>query len=152
MKHSASNNENRILYYQKDKKTSKPVIPVEMSAHIFKRMREAKEASKDQEKEKIVFFPPYIAVDETDGDIFLTETSSNRLNNFKGDFTLNLTEEVLSQKPFMRRVIYLTNDTLAEAFELLNRVSASRLLFDSEITVNLHEDKEKSLWYLEVIT
>lgn len=139
MDHSPRKNEQGILYYRKDKLNSKPVIPVEMSAHIFKRMRETKE------KKPITFYPP------NPDKLILTGPPLFPFDEPKDSNVFDF-EEVLKQKPFMRKVIYLTNETLPEAFDLLNRVSASRMLFDASIEVSIHEDKEKSLWYLEVIT
>lgn len=139
MDHFPQKNDNSILYYRKDQPGSKPVIPVEMSAHIFKRMRETKE------KKPITFYPP------NPDDLILTGPPVIPFDEPKDSNVFDF-EEVLKQKPFMRKVVYLTNETLPEAFALLNRVSASRMLFDASIKVSIHEDTEKSLWYLEVIT
>jgi len=78
----------------------------------------------------------------------LTSTASfafdERIQKVSSDFDS-------TREPFKRHVIYLTPDSLGEAFDLLNRVSAARLLFDANISAELKEDQDKSLWYLEVV-
>lgn len=159
-----------------DANKRKPLIPVEMQQHILKQMRENKLDQAKLDGTKTVFkkheqFSSMITPLIFEGTKEEFDKRPNAITPYLVEFIqpsndplttpppfpfdehiqkVNESSEPV-QDPFQRKVIYLTPDTLAEAFDLLNRVSAARHLFDANISAEIKEDQEKSLWYLEVV-
>lgn len=171
-----SENQNLRHSFSLNSKKPKPLIPIEMQQHILKQMRE----NKLDETKKQQSVPTFKKPDALQSVItpFIFEGTKEEFDKRPGIITPYLVEFIQPSKeplttpppfpfdehiqkvnessepvqdPFQRKVIYLTPDTLADAFELLNRVSAARHLFDANISAEIKEDQEKSLWYLEVV-
>lgn len=152
-------------------KSKKPLIPIEMQQHIAKSMRNKKLKTKGLSRHNVPVFQKPNLDEKMITPFFFKEVDRDQEEPFRFD-TSSMSKELLTSPlsfafdkrilkvcesseptpdPFMRHVIYLTPDTLAEAFDLLNRVSAARHLFDANISAEVKEDQEKSLWYLEVV-